>query len=350
MRMLFLMLLALAPCALAQKGQNQPAVNIPNQPLNLPARIAPGIDQPGGALPGTAGTEVNQLNLRAMPVEDAVVMIFMLITADAHEDLEDMLEEMADTREEREALRRKYRQARQEAREHERELREQRRAMRHQMRDEAREKREEQREKLREAREIAREEARDRREQMREKRAALRKEMRDARRKKREALHVYYEARARQGLLAAGLVSSVVDQFNAPDGPQPRRVDILLDQIDAQVGKLKTPPPDTLADEKDTRNSELFAAHLNELRGVWREFVAATGSRTAQLPGSQANRKASPNPENWIEPDLPAGKSSVFSDMRDDLRNNDQTEKTSDGKGSTQDPTEGEDKPSTPSH
>jgi hypothetical protein len=290
MRVLFLMLLALAPCALAQKGQNQPAVNIPNQPLSLPARTAPSIELPGDALPGTAGTGVDQLNLRTMPIEDAVVLMLALIAADAHEDLEDLLEDMARTREEREALRRKYRQARHEAREHDRERREQRRALRGQMRDEAREKREERREALREAREKAREEARDRREQMREKRAALRKEMREARRRRHEALHVYYEARARQSLLAASLVSSVMDQFNAPEGPQPRRVGILLDQVDAQAARLKDPPPEGVPGNKDKRNDDLLAAHLGELRSAWKEFVAATGNPAAQMPDNQASR------------------------------------------------------------
>jgi flagellar biosynthesis GTPase FlhF len=290
MRVLFLMLLALAPCALAQKGQNPPAVSIPNQPLSLPTRTAPGIDQPGGALPGPAGGDVNQLNLRTIPIEDAVAMMFMLISADAQEDLQDMLEDMARTREEREALRRKYRQARHEAREHDRERREQRRALRAQMRDEAREKREERREALREAREKSREEARDRREQLREKRAALRKEMREARRRRHEALHVYYEARARQGLLAAGLVSSVMDQFNAPDGPQPQRVGILLDQIDAQAARLKDPPPEGASDNKDKHNDNLLAAHLGELRSVWKEFVAATGNHAAQASDNLASR------------------------------------------------------------
>ncbi len=282
MRLIYLMLLVLAPCALAQNVPKQPAANVPNLPLNLPARNAPAIDQPSSALPATEGPEVAQLNLSAMPIEDAVMMILMLISADAHEDLQDMLEEMANSREERDALRSKYRQARHEARQHDRERREQRRAQRSQMRDEAREKREERREALREARERSREEARDRREQLREQRAALRKEQREARRKRREALHIYYEARARQGLLAASLVTSMADQFNVPEGPQPRRVGILLDQIDAQAVKLKDPPPETRPDEKARRNDELLAAHLSELRGVWRKYLAATGSPIAQ--------------------------------------------------------------------
>lgn len=290
MRIIYLMLLVLAPCALAQIVPNQPAANVLNLPLNLPARNAPGIDQPVSALPAAEEPEVEQLNLSAMPVEDAIALLFMLIAADAHEDIEDLLEEMANSREERYALRNKYRQARHEARQHDRERREQRRAQRSQMRDDARERREERREALREARERSREEARDRREKMREQRAALRKEQREARRKKREALHTYYEARARQGLLAASLVTSVVDQFNVPEGPQPRRVGILLDQIDAQAVKLKDPPPETGTDEKARRNDELLAAHLSELRDAWRKYLAATGSPIAQIQGNQAGQ------------------------------------------------------------
>jgi chromosome segregation ATPase len=290
MRIFYLMLLALAPCALAQNVPNQPAANIQNQPaanalhqpLNLPARNAPAIEQPVSALPATEGPEVEQLNLSTMSVEDAITLLFMLMAADAQEDLQDLLEEMANSREERDALRSKYRQARHEARQHDRERREQRRAQRSQMRDEARERREERREALREARERSREEARDRREKLREQRAALRKEQREARRKKREALHIYYEARARQGLLAASLVTSVADQFNLPEGPQPRRVGILLDQIDAQTVKLKDPPPEARTDEKARRNDELLAAHLSELRDAWRKYLAATGSPIAQ--------------------------------------------------------------------
>ena len=282
MRIIYLMLLVMAPCALAQNVPNQPAANVPNPPLNLPARNVPAIEQPGSALPVAEGPEVEQLNLSAMPIEDAITMVFMLVSADAQEDLQDLLEEMAESRQEREALRRKYRQARHEARQHDRERREQRRAQRSQMRDEARERREERREALREARERSREEARDRREKLREQRAALRKEQREARRKKREVLRIYYEARARQGHLAAGLVAGVADQFNGPDGPQPRRVGILLDQVEAQAVKLKDPPPGSKPDEKTRRNDELLAAHIGELRGVWRKYLAATGSPIAQ--------------------------------------------------------------------
>ena len=290
MRIIYLMLLVMAPCALAQNVPNQPAANVPNPPLNLPARNVPAIEQPGSALPVAEGPEVEQLNLSAMPIEDAITMVFMLVSADAQEDLQDLLEEMAESRQEREALRRKYRQARHEARQHDRERREQRRAQRSQMRDDARERREERREALREARERSREEARDRREKLREQRAALRKEQREARRKKRETLHTYYEARARQGLLAASLVASVVDQFNVPEGPQPRRVGILLDQIDAQAVKLKDPPSEARPDEKARRNDELLAAHLSELRGAWRKYLAATGSPIAQIQDNQAGR------------------------------------------------------------
>ena len=260
MRFLYPMLLVLAPCALAQNVPNQPAANAPNPPLNLPARNAPAIDQPGGPLPAAEGHAVERLNSSAMPIEDAISMVFMLVAADAQEDLQDLLEEMAASRQEREALRRKYRQARHEARQHDRERREA----------------------LREARERSREEARDRREKLREQRAALRKEQREARRKKREVLRIYYEARARQGHLAAGLVAGVADQFNGPDGPQPRRVGILLDQVEAQAVKLKDPPPGSKPDEKTRRNDELLAAHIGELRGVWRKYLAATGSPIAQ--------------------------------------------------------------------
>ena len=38
----------------------------------------------------------------------------------------------------------------------------------------------------------------------------------------------------------------------------------------------------------------------------------------------ELNRKASPYPENWIEPDMRAGKSPVFEDIRNELRKNDQ--------------------------
>lgn len=288
MRSICLMLLALAPCALAQNVPNQPAANISNQPHILPAGSIPSIELPGEAKPGASGTEVDQLNLVGIPIEDAVALIFALIADDAQEDLQDLLEEMANSSDEREALRRKYRQARHEARQHDRERREQGRALRARMRDEAREAREERREALREARERAREEARDRRQQMREHRAGQRKERQEARRKQRETLHIYYEARSRQGLLAAGLVKSVGDQFNAPDGPQPRRVDILLDQIEAQAVRLKDPPPGTLPDEKTRRGDELLAAHLSELRSAWRKYLAATGSPTAQLQDNQA--------------------------------------------------------------
>ena len=68
MRIIYLMLLVLAPSALAQNVANQPAANVLNQPLNLPARNAPGIEQPGSALPATEEPEVEQLNLSAMPV------------------------------------------------------------------------------------------------------------------------------------------------------------------------------------------------------------------------------------------------------------------------------------------
>ena len=53
-----------------------------------------------------------------------------------------------------------------------------------------------------------------------------------------------------------------------------------------------------------------------------------TSDLTKKLPATnKANRKASPHPENWTEPDLRAGKSPVFGDMRNELRKNDQTAK-----------------------
>lgn len=42
---------------------------------------------------------------------------------------------------------------------------------------------------------------------------------------------------------------------------------------------------------------------------------------------NEANRKASPYPENWTGPDLRADKSPAFGDMRNELRKNDQTAK-----------------------
>ena len=53
-----------------------------------------------------------------------------------------------------------------------------------------------------------------------------------------------------------------------------------------------------------------------------------TSDLTKKLPATnKANRKASPHPENWTGPDLSAGKSPVFGDMRNELRKNDQTAK-----------------------
>ena len=47
------------------------------------------------------------------------------------------------------------------------------------------------------------------------------------------------------------------------------------------------------------------------------------------LPAAgKADRKASPYPENWTGPDLPAGKSPVFGAMKDELRKNEQAAMT----------------------
>lgn len=294
-------LMTIALPATAQKSQPQSGASNPAPSLPSGMSGRPSIDLQ--ATPGAAGNTPalvpegasaafheaayedarNRLVDQTIPIEDLVISMLERIEDEAAADLEDVLDEMAKNREERTALRAKRHHEHGEALELEQRrqkaMQDKRNAARHAARDArnesrhaAREAREARRDGLREARAAERHKRWVAREKARSERQALRRQHQAAREARREAR----EQQRRKSHLVASMISAMVDQFNAPEGPQPARIAIFLDQIDSQSAHLKPPPAETA---EGTRKGEEFKAldrHFKSLREAWREFVETT--------------------------------------------------------------------------